>query len=197
MRKALIATITAAALAGTALTVVSYAQSPGTPDRPGSAVSTERGGPTANQLQAFADARIAALKAGLMLTPEQEKNWPAVENAMRDAAKRRAERILAWRAEREKQTGPVDAITRLRAISDILSERAADMKKFADASKPLYDSLDERQKYRFANLIRRGARHYARMAWHEGRERYGRERGWWRWRDHHDGDRPFWRRHYD
>ena len=35
---------------------------------------------------AFVDARIAAVKAGLKLTPEQEKNWPAVESAVRDFA---------------------------------------------------------------------------------------------------------------
>ena len=31
----------------------------------------------------FADARIAALRAGLKLTPDQEKLWPAVEDAIR------------------------------------------------------------------------------------------------------------------
>ena len=41
---------------------------------------------------AFTDARVAALKAGLKLTAEQEKNWPAVEAAIRDIAKQRADR---------------------------------------------------------------------------------------------------------
>jgi hypothetical protein len=36
---------------------------------------------------AFLDARIAALKAGLELNAEQEKNWPPLESAMRDLAK--------------------------------------------------------------------------------------------------------------
>jgi hypothetical protein len=36
---------------------------------------------------AFLDARIAALKAGLVLNAEQEKNWAALESAMRDLAK--------------------------------------------------------------------------------------------------------------
>ena len=35
---------------------------------------------------AFIDARIAALKAGLELTPDQAKNWPAFEQALRDMA---------------------------------------------------------------------------------------------------------------
>ena len=40
---------------------------------------------SAEQIAAFTDARIAALKAGLKLTPAQEKNWPALEvRASRD-----------------------------------------------------------------------------------------------------------------
>ena len=46
---------------------------------------------------ALTDARIAALKAGLKLTAEQEKNWPAVETAIRDLAKQRADRASAMR----------------------------------------------------------------------------------------------------
>jgi hypothetical protein len=36
---------------------------------------------------AFLDARIAALHAGLTLTADQEKLWPAVESAIRDTSK--------------------------------------------------------------------------------------------------------------
>ena len=46
---------------------------------------------------AFTDARIAALKAGLKLTPAQEKNWPALETALRDVAKDRSARAVEWR----------------------------------------------------------------------------------------------------
>lgn len=35
---------------------------------------------------AFTDARVAALKAGLKLTSAQEKNWPALETALREQA---------------------------------------------------------------------------------------------------------------
>jgi zinc resistance-associated protein len=44
---------------------------------------------------AFLDARIAALKAGLELNADQEKNWPPLESAMRDLAKERAARMVA------------------------------------------------------------------------------------------------------
>src|ERR1700758_5386115 len=41
---------------------------------------------------AFADARIAAIHAGLKLTPDQEKLWPPVESAVREFAKMRIDR---------------------------------------------------------------------------------------------------------
>ncbi len=121
----------------------------------------------AEDAAAFTDARIAALKAGLKLTADQEKNWPAVETALRDLAKERAARANA-RAERRMsrqenrdnaaaQPAP-DAIARMREGADALSARAAGLKKLADASEPLYKSLDDGQKHRFAALIRMGGR---------------------------------------
>ena len=41
---------------------------------------------------AVVDVRIAALKASLKLTPDQEKNWPAYEAALRNLAKLRVQR---------------------------------------------------------------------------------------------------------
>ena len=40
------------------------------------------------------DEHLADMKAGLKLTDEQAKNWPAFESAVRDAAKGKADR---WR----------------------------------------------------------------------------------------------------
>jgi zinc resistance-associated protein len=39
--------------------------------------SGQRWQPSAEDLGAFGEARLAALKAGLMLTPDQAKNWSA------------------------------------------------------------------------------------------------------------------------
>src|ERR1700712_313183 len=44
---------------------------------------------------AFADARIAAVKAGLKLNADKEKLWPPVESAVRDFAKLRIDRANA------------------------------------------------------------------------------------------------------
>ena len=48
---------------------------------------------------------------------------------------------------------PVDRLTH---ASERLSARAADLQKLAGAAKPLYDSLDDSQKRRFAVLFHGG-----------------------------------------
>ena len=111
---------------------------------------------------AFLDARIAALKAGLELNADQEKNWAPLEFAMRELAKQRAERFAAWRERREadnNEAAEVNPIDRLARVSERLSARAADLQKLAAAAKPLYDSLDDSQKRRFAVLFRGPAGH--------------------------------------
>ena len=67
-----------AVLAGTAAAVISSSSlvfADQMCDRDGAS----RWQPSAADIKAFTDARVAALKAGLELTVEQEKNWPAVE----------------------------------------------------------------------------------------------------------------------
>ena len=122
-----------------------------------SAQREEHGGRfTPEDRAAFLDARIAALKAGLELNAEQEKHWGPLEFAMRDLAEQRAERFAAWRERRDddqdadQEVSPVD---RLARASERLSARAADLQKLAAAAKPLYDSLDDGQKRRFAVLF--------------------------------------------
>jgi zinc resistance-associated protein len=105
---------------------------------------------------AFVDARIAALKAGLELNADQEKNWPPLESAMRDVGKERAERMAAWRESRSDgrdQASDANPIDRLTRASERLSAHAAGLEKLATAAKPLYDSLDDSQKRRFAMLF--------------------------------------------
>src|SRR6476646_7644135 len=83
-----------AVLAGTAAAVISSSSlvfADQMCDRDGAS----RWQPSAADIKAFTDARVAALKAGLELTAEQEKNWPAVEAAIRDMAKARADRVIA------------------------------------------------------------------------------------------------------
>jgi zinc resistance-associated protein len=105
---------------------------------------------SAEDIAAFSDARIAAIHAGLKLTPEQEKNWPAVEAALRDLAKQRSERFTA-RASTDK---PADPVERLSQRADALTQQGATLKKVADAAGPLYKSLDDGQKHRLVVLAR-------------------------------------------
>ena len=132
----------------------------------------------AEDVAAFTDAHLAALKAGLKLTSDQEKNWPAVETAIRDLAKARADRMKermdrmaerreARRAGNDAPRPAPDAIARLRRGADAITARAANLKKLADAAEPLYKSLDDGQKRRFAVLLhmRGGGRpHFQRRA---------------------------------
>lgn len=102
------------------------------------------------------DARIAALKTGLKLTAEQEKNWAPLEDQIRAQAKARAERFAEWRANRGDRDEPGDLMERLQRRSERMTDRAADLQKLIGAAKPLYQSLDDGQKRRFAELLRAG-----------------------------------------
>jgi hypothetical protein len=131
---------------------------------------------------AFADARIAAVHAGLKLTPDQEKLWPPVEAATRDFAKLRIDRANArMKAQQDDSTDgqkpEKDPVTRLRERADNMAATAAAMKKIADAADPLYKTLDDGQKRRLAMLTHREHRFGG-----EGWRRRGFERGM-------DGDR--------
>ena len=146
MWKAVLAGTTALAIAGSSLV---YAQQGSDDFRRG-----PRWRPSAEDISAFGDARIAALHAGLKLTAEQEKSWPPVESALRELAKQRSERYAA----RASGDRPQDPIERLNLRADAMGQSAAALKKLADAAGPLYKSLDDSQKRRFVMLARLGAR---------------------------------------
>src|ERR1700761_145121 len=59
---------------------------------------------SAEDRAAMADARIAAVHAGLKLSADQEKLWPPVESAVRDLVKLRIDRANArMKAQDDKQ----------------------------------------------------------------------------------------------
>src|SRR3974390_3842011 len=110
MWKTALAGTTALAILGTSF--VYAQQSPGA--GPGFVHNGWR--PSAEDISAFSDARIAALHAGLKLTAEQEKNWPALEAAMRDLNKQRQERFAA----RANADRPLDPVERLSTMADVM-----------------------------------------------------------------------------
>ena len=107
---------------------------------------------SAADASAFADARIAALKAGLELTPDQAKNWPPFEQAVRDLVQLRIQRIQARQS--GGQQPPSSPFDRLSKRADNMSKTSTALKKVADAGAPLYQSLDDGQKGRFMMLAR-------------------------------------------
>jgi hypothetical protein len=147
MKKAFLIVIAAMLIAATGFTGSAIAQRRGD--------QAESSALTANQIVAQADARTASIKADLRLTAEQEKNWPGFETALHGIDKNRADRRVALQAEREQSKDADDVIVYLSSEAKRLGERSTDVKKLADAAQPLYASLDEQQKKRFAHeLIR-------------------------------------------
>jgi hypothetical protein len=120
------------------------------------------------------DSRVNIVKATLQLTPDQEKLWPAIEDAIRTRAKDRQARIAAveQRAAELRGKSPVEVLRDrnpvefLQRRATALSQRSADLKKLADAWQPLYQTLSPDQKKRMGHLaltalreLRTGAEH--------------------------------------
>src|ERR1019366_4613089 len=149
MKKILLAGVAAIAIAGSSLAYAQHQEW----------FHHERMSP--EDRAAFADARIAAVKAGLKLTPDQEKLWPPVEAAVRDFAKLRIDRANARMnaqrddlqdAQKQDSQNPGDPVARLRDRADTMATTAAAMKRIADTADPLYKTLDDGQKRRLAIL---------------------------------------------
>jgi len=142
MSKLVVAGLTAALLIS--VSFPSHAQAP----------STAGGGPeglTEAVSKALIDRRIDVLKTTLGLTPEQARYWPTVEEAIRGRLTARHQR-LARVAARLKDANEANLIDLMNRRASNLSERAAALKKLADAWKPLYESLDANQKNRLRFL---------------------------------------------
>jgi zinc resistance-associated protein len=117
-------------------------------------------------MAAFTDARIAALRAGLELTPDQAKNWPGFEQALRDLAQLR----IDWRKAREnadQNAAPATPFDRLAQRADRMAKRSTALKHVADAGAPLYQSLNDAQKHRFKMLAHMLRPHRHRFAFNE------------------------------
>lgn len=107
-------------------------------------------------MSAFMDAHIAALKAGLKLSAEQEKLWPPVESAIRNLGSLHLTHMQARRQTRGMLAS--DPVGLLRGMADHMSQGADAMRTLADAAAPLYATLDEGQKRRLHVLARMGGR---------------------------------------
>lgn len=188
MLKSIIAATAVLAIAGSSIVYAQhrFGERDGFPPR-----AEQRYRPSAEDLAAFTNARIAALKAGLELTPDQAKNWPPFEQALRDAAQLRVERMQARMQQREnapsdqaaprqEQASPFD---RLGRRADRMAKASAALKKVAETGAPLYQSLTDAQKQRFTRLARMLRPHFRRFAfndrdggWRSGGHGFGQDR---------------------
>jgi len=98
---------------------------------------------------AFFDAKVAALHAGLTLTPDQDKLWPPVEAAIRNMARTMSEQNIAGSNE-PRPSDPVQILDRLSARQ---LARGQALKDLADAAKPFYATLNDGQKHRLPILL--------------------------------------------
>jgi hypothetical protein len=109
--------------------------------------------PTAD-LKALTEMRVGIVKAALQLTPDQEKYWPAIEDAIRGRAKNRQARLE--RIAELHENGPMGVlgddspVELMQRRADRLIQRGTDLKKLADAWEPLYKTLSDDQKRRMA-----------------------------------------------
>ncbi len=145
MKKLVVVTLAAAALAGSVFAV-------------GAVAAPADASPPAGDMQGMADrgfmldAHLAGMKAALKLTPDQEKNWAPFEAAVRDAAKARMEAMHAMHEAMRSGERP-SPIEHMNMMADRLAKASADLKAIAGAAKPLFDSLDETQKRHFGPLL--------------------------------------------
>ncbi|HEX4173638.1 MAG TPA: Spy/CpxP family protein refolding chaperone [Acetobacteraceae bacterium] len=162
MWKPVIAATAALALVGSTL-VYAQQQSPGhrhfNPDR----------------FARIANARIAAIKAGLELTPDQAAKWGPYQQSLEDLIQYRVQRMQARQAHQQQagqagttdqagQTGQAsnppahrgggDPFARLSLRADAMTASSPMLKKVADAGEPLYQSLSDAQKARFRVMTR-------------------------------------------
>lgn len=95
----------------------------------------------------FVDAHLAAMKAGLKLTADQDKLWAPLETTIRDGIAKRE----AFHAQMKGKpaTSPIDRLTEFAEMSTLNGEI---LKKVADAARPLYNSLSDEQKKRLDML---------------------------------------------
>ena len=104
--------------------------------------------------------RIDLVKAALLLTPDQQKYWPAIENAIRARAEDRKARLAKIAETVGKRADESsfevmrnrDPIAFLQRRSEALAQRSADLDKLAEAWQPLYKTLSPEQRQRMAAL---------------------------------------------
>jgi len=133
--------------------------------------SAQPRGPSPEVRASLLDGRFAMIKASLKLTPEQLKLWEPVEAKMRanvttrqQAREERRQKFGERRGmSREERRASRPALPdRLDRASQRMTERAAQMKDYAETLRPLYASFSEEQKAVANVVLGRQGRHHGR-----------------------------------
>ncbi|WP_210484607.1 Spy/CpxP family protein refolding chaperone [Microvirga antarctica] len=145
----LISAASALVVAGTAAIAQPAPPPPGGPGGP-----APRPPMTRADFDSLTDARVAAIQAGLKLTPDQQKLWSPVEQALRANAGDRAQR-MEQRRERGAPPAPrPDFMQQIEQRADWTTKAAASATALSTAMKPFWASLDDRQKRLLPILMR-------------------------------------------
>jgi hypothetical protein len=120
---------------------------PATTTAPSGHMGMHQGGMHQGAMSRHLSERLSSLKAALRLTPEQERHWAAYESALQSLSSVHRERMAVM-----QDQSTTDPTQRLRQRADVLSKMSAALTRVAEAQEPLYNSLEEAQKRRFAEF---------------------------------------------
>ena len=152
----IIATLAAAAVLASAGTyAMAQAPAPTTPPAAGQeqARPEPRRGMSQDEYNRLVDARVAAIKAGLKLTADQERLWGPVESAIRTSASERYTNMQQFRENRDQRRN-MDFMQRLEQRNTMMNQGAQRSATLTTAMRPLWDSLSEDQKRIAPRLMR-------------------------------------------
>jgi len=169
-----IATLASAAalFAGIGTSAFAQAQAPAAPPAAEAQEQTQRRPRlTQDDFNRLVDARVAAIKAGLKLTGDQERLWDPVETAIRNAANQRYARMTQFRENRDQRRS-ADFMQRFEQRSTMQAERAQTSAAIATALRPLWDTFSDDQKRIAPRLVRQALNDGP--GWQERRGRGGR-----------------------
>ncbi len=87
------------------------------------------------------------------MTAAQEKNWESLEKVLREVAATRIARKAEARRQASDMLDKDEVLAGMKLRAKLLKARSEDMDKVAEAAAPLFASMDEAQKHRFALLL--------------------------------------------
>jgi hypothetical protein len=154
MKKIMMAVTAAALLAGAGTFALAQSPGPGGPEAP--AAGEQRGGRqglSRDDFNRFVDARVAAIRAGLKLSADQERLWQPVEDAIRRNSSERFARFEQRRALRDRRQS-MDFMQQLETRGAMMTENAQRASALATAMRPLWDTFSEDQKRIAPRLMR-------------------------------------------